>query len=178
MRNVTRHGNQAGGTTKANRFQEKIALIGAVEAIQAAVEDVEEGRPVKAASRLRGIAESLLDEARIQLADIRSLSQLPPIHEINAALSARRRTVLERRAETEGWNFRWDGDAFEVADTTAGFWLTVDPSDNWAASISGSPDWLVSDSGLLTLSTFLRGTTVAEEASRYAAWMRRKGGAR
>lgn len=151
MHKVTRHGNQAGGTPKANRFREKIALIAVVESIQDAVEDLAQGRVVEATASLRDLAYSLLDGARAELADLRSLSELPPIHEINAALSARRRTILEKRAETEGWNFRWDGDAFEVADTDAAFWLKVDPSDNWQASPSGSPEELASDSGLLAL---------------------------
>lgn len=176
MHNAITHGNQAGGTPKAFRFREKIALIGAVEAIQAAVEELEEGRPVKAASQLRGLADALIDEARAELADIRSLGALPPLHELNGALSAHRRSILERRARAEGWSFHWDGDAFEVADAAAGVWLTVDPSDNWTASTSGSPDWLASDSGVLTLIAFLNGTTMAEEVSRCAAWVKQKGG--
>lgn len=170
------HGNQAGGTPKGLRFREKIALIRAVEAIQAAVEDLEEGRSSKAASDLRCLADSLLDDARAELADLRSIGSLPPIHMINGALSAHRHAILERRAKAEDWSFHWDGDAFEVADSAAGIWLTVDPSDNWTASTSSSPDWLASDSGLLTLITSLNGTTVAEEASRCAAWIKKKGG--
>lgn len=170
------HGNQAGGTPRASRFREKIALIRAVEALQAAVEDLEEGRLSKAASNLRSLADSLLDDARAELADIRNLGALPPLHELNGALSADRRAILERRARTEGWSFHWDGDAFEVADAVAGVWLTVDPSDNWTASTCGSPDWVASDSGILTLIVFLNGSTMAEEATRCAAWVKQRGG--
>ncbi|MEJ8310114.1 hypothetical protein [Agrobacterium larrymoorei] len=171
MHIIYSHINQAGGTPKATRFNEKLALLGAVQVIQSAVEDLEEGRAVKAASDLDRLANGILDEARAELADLRSLGALPPPHEINGVLHSRRRTILEKRARTERWAFQWNGDAFEVADAEANYWLSVDPSDNWMASTSGSPDWLVSDSGLLSLLAHWNGTTISEEVSRCAAWM-------
>jgi hypothetical protein len=80
MHNVEAHGNQAGGTPRGCRYREKIALFAVIESIQDAVEDLEQARVVEVTASLRDLAHSLLDDARAELADLRSLSHLPPIH--------------------------------------------------------------------------------------------------
>jgi hypothetical protein len=175
MHNPKSHGIQAGGMPKGFSSREKLALLAALNVIEDAVADICSGHYVRAADDLRVLTGSILDEARADLADLRSLRELPPLHHINTALHVRRQALLERRAKAERWSFKWEGADFIVADNAVGLWLTIDPSDNWTASPSGSPDWLICGSGLLSLIAFLNGSSIAEEASRYAAW-HRKGG--
>lgn len=166
MMNITSpHGNQSATSPRARKFRDQLTLIAAATSLEDIADDLAEGRTVKALHALRELSDWVIDTMREGLADHLALSGYRPVFELDAALHANRRTVLEKRARASGWEAAWDGEAFTACDLETGFILTVDPADNWRLMVDG-PDLLAADSGLTALLFALNRNTLAEEVAR------------
>ncbi|MBY5619970.1 hypothetical protein [Rhizobium leguminosarum] len=171
MNSLNHHGNQASCSSRAASFREQLSLLAIVHHLEDIAEDIASGRQVKALHAIQELSGRTLDDMRESLGDHRSLAAHRPVHEINLALHGVRRAVLEKRAKFEGWAYRWDDDAFIVEDEETGLYLRVDPADNWSMSTDGTPDFLIADSGLVSMVAALNDTALAEEVSRFSNWL-------
>jgi hypothetical protein len=165
------HGNQAACSSRAARYGDQLTLLAVVRELEDIAEEISNGRNAMALHAIQELSGKVLDDMRDWRGDHNSLSVFQPIHEINSALHGVRRSLLERRAKAEGWRFRWDDDAFVVEDDEAGVYLTVDAADNWSLSTDGTPDFLISDCGLVAMLAAFNGTGLAEEVSRLSRWL-------
>ncbi|NEI57459.1 hypothetical protein GR200_20685 [Rhizobium leguminosarum] len=174
MNSLNHHGNQASCSLRAANYRDQLSLLAVVHHLEDIAEDIASGRQVKALHAVQDLAGRALDDMRESLADHSSLAAFRPVHEINLALHGVRRALLEKRAKSEGWLYRWDDDAFLVEDGEIGLYLRVDRADNWSMSTDGTPDFLIADSGLAALLATLNGTALAEEVSRLSRWLSKK----
>ncbi|MFB9953426.1 hypothetical protein ACFFP0_31700 [Rhizobium puerariae] len=168
------HGNQSSTSPRARKFRDQLTLVTVVAALEDIADDISEGRNVKALHAMRNLSGAVLDDMRGGLADHASLAAYRPMYELDAALHAIRRTLLEKRANAERWRYRWDGDVFSVEDDDAGVYLSVDANDNWVMSVDGTRDNNGADSGLTSLLHALNNNTLAEEVARLSRWLERQ----
>lgn len=172
MNTKIRHGNQAGHGARMRGFCEQETLLAVISALDDIAEDLADGRAAKALHGVRDLSAYALEASRNVLADHASLTGFPPIHKLDAALHAVRRTVLERRAAEAGLRPRWSGDEFCALDEGGNVVLEVDEADNWRLAFS-LPDWFVAGSGLISLLAALRDEPVSFTVSSAARWLKR-----
>ncbi len=148
-----------------------MTLLAIVQALEDIADDLSTGTHVEAFHAIQDLSGRVLDDMRGGLVDHRSMAAYRPIHELNTSLHRMRKSLLEKRAKAEAWRYRWEDSTFIVEDPDSGVYLTVDGSDNWTLSTNGTPDFLISDCGLLTMLAAFNGTTLAHEASRLTHWL-------